>query len=426
MSAGGTVTILPGRAVGKVIAPPSKSMAHRLLISAALAEGESTVRHLAPSEDILATRDCLTALGASLDNTAADVCTVRGTSAGAGIGSTHTADLPRRLYCRESGSTLRFLLPLCLDGIPTELYGQGRLLARPLGIYRELCEERGIHFAQGESKIIVCGKLQAGDFSLRGDVSSQFITGLLFALPRLDGDSRILLTTPIESRSYLDLTLDALRTFGICAEWRNERELYSPGNQHYRASVVTVEGDHSNAAFLGALGALGGQVSVEGLREDSLQGDRVWQPHLQALMAGSPTISLADCPDLGPVLMAVAAAKQGATFTDAGRLRLKESDRGTAMAQELDAFGIRVEIAPDGNTIRVHASPLRAPDRILCGHNDHRIVMSLALLCTLTGGTISDAAAVAKSYPDFFEVLGALGIHCTVKSPTNSIGKSFF
>lgn len=422
MSAGGTVTILPGRAVGKVIAPPSKSMAHRLLIGAALAEGESTVRRLAPSEDILATRDCLTALGASLDSTAADVCTVRGPLGCAGLGSTHTADLPRRLYCRESGSTLRFLLPLCLDGIPTELYGQGRLLARPLGIYRELCEARGIRFSQNENKITVCGTLQAGDFSLRGDVSSQFITGLLFALPRLDGDSRILLTTPIESRSYLDLTLDALRIFGIRAEWRGERELYVPGNQHYRAADVTVEGDHSNAAFLAALGILGGQVSVEGLREDSLQGDRVWRTHLNALAAGTPTISLADCPDLGPVLMAVAAAGQGATFTDTARLRLKESDRGTAMAQELDAFGIRVEIASDGNSIRVHGAPLRTPDRLLCGHNDHRIVMSLALLCTLTGGTVTDAAAVAKSYPDFFEVLGTLGIRYTLDFANNSIG----
>lgn len=406
MSTGTTVTILPGRAAGRVTAPPSKSMAHRLLIGAALAEGESIVRRLAPSEDILATCDCLTALGALLDRPAEDICTVRGP-----LGRAETAfGTPRRLCCRESGSTLRFLLPLCLDGIPTELYGQGRLLARPLGIYRELCEARGIRFAQNADKITVCGTLQAGDFALRGDISSQFITGLLLALPRLAGDSRILLTTPIESRSYLDLTLDALHTFGIRAAWQGPRALYIPGRQHYRAADVTVEGDHSNAAFLGALNAVGGNVTVEGLREDSLQGDRLWRTHLDALAAGSPTVSLADCPDLGPVLMAVAAAGQGATFTDTARLRLKESDRGTAMAQELSAFGIRVEIAADGNTIRVHGGTLCTPDRPLCGHNDHRIVMSLAVLCTLTGGSITDAAAVAKSYPDFFEVLGSLGI----------------
>ena len=308
MSAGGTVTVCPSRAVGRVTAPPSKSMAHRLLIGAALAEGESTVHHIAPSEDILATCDCLRALGAQIAWTAPDACTVRGISAAAGT------SLTRTLHCRESGSTLRFLLPLCLDGTPAVLRGQGRLLARPMEIYRELCRGRGIAFEQTDACITVCGRLQAGTFSLRGDVSSQFITGLLFALPRLDGDSRICLTTHPESRSYLDLTMDALHTFGIRAEWVSERELFVPGDQHYRAADVTVEGDHSNAAFLGALSALGGDVTVEGLREDSLQGDRVWRAHLAALAAGCPTISLADCPDLGPVLMAVAAAGQGAVF----------------------------------------------------------------------------------------------------------------
>lgn len=408
MSAGGRVIIRPGRAIGRVTAPPSKSMAHRHLIAAALAAGESRVRQIAPSEDILATCDCLRALGAQISEIASDTCTIRGPIGGYCEGVRH-------LHCRESGSTLRFLIPLCLDGIPTVLHGSGRLLARPMGIYEELCRERGISFAQSDESITVCGQLTAGEFSLRGDVSSQFITGLLFALPRLDGDSRICLTTPMESRSYLDLTLDALRIAGIRAEWVGERELYIPGGQQYRAADVTVEGDHSNAAFLGALNALGGQVTVDGLREDSLQGDRVWQTHLASLAAGHPTISLADCPDLGPVLMAVAAAGQGATFTDAGRLRLKESDRGVAMARELDAFGIAVELSPSGDTITVHGGVLRAPERELCGHNDHRIVMSLALLCTLTGGSITDARAVAKSMPDFFEVLGQLGISCILQ-----------
>lgn len=409
MSAGGIVTIYPGHAVGRVIAPPSKSMAHRLLIGAALATGESTVRHVAPSEDILATADCLRALGAGIEGVETGICTVSGlTDHGASVGGV------RHLDCRESGSTLRFLLPLCLDGIPTVLHGRGRLLARPMEIYRELCRERGITFEQNDESITVCGRLKAGTFSLRGDVSSQFITGLLFALPRLCQDSYIRLTTPVESRSYLDLTFDALRAFGVCVEWRGEREIYVPGGQRYRASDVTVEGDHSNAAFFGALRALGGEVTVDGLREDSRQGDRLWRAHLSALAAGCPTISLADCPDLGPVLMAVAAAGKGAIFTDAGRLRIKESDRGAAMAEELRAFGVDVGISPDGGTVTVHGGSFRAPDRMLCGHNDHRIVMSLALLCTLTGGSITDAGAVAKSMPDFFNVLAGLGIRLSL------------
>jgi 3-phosphoshikimate 1-carboxyvinyltransferase len=404
MSAGGIATIRPGRAHGRLTAPPSKSIAHRLLISAALSDGVSTVCNLAPSEDILATCDCLRVMGAQIDGLETGTCTVRGPIGRAGC----------ELDCRESGSTLRFLLPLCLDGSPTALAGRGRLLARPMDIYAQLCRERGIAFDQNSDRIAVCGRLTAGEFFLRGDVSSQFITGLLFALVRLDGDSRIRLTTAVESRSYIDLTLEALQAFGVRIEWIGERELYIPGNQRYRAADVTVEGDHSNAAFFGALNAMGGQVTVDGLREESRQGDRVWQAHLSALAAGCPTVSLADCPDLGPVLMAVAAAGQGAVFTDAARLRLKESDRGAAMARELGAFGVKVDISPDGNTVTVHGGTFRAPDRLLDGHNDHRIVMSLALLCTLTGGRITDARAVAKSMPDFFEALRGLGIDCIV------------
>lgn len=407
MSAGGIAHIAPGRAAGHVTAPPSKSMAHRFLIGSALAEGESTIRHLVTSEDMLATSDCLRALGASVEGLESGVCTVRGLG-GRPLSSAKTE---RHLYCRESGSTLRFLLPLCLlDGVKSVLHGKGRLLSRPLGIYEELCRECGIFFEQNAECVTVCGRLTAGEYVMRGDVSSQFITGLLFALPLLEGDSRIRLTTHLESRSYLDLTVDALRAFGICVEFVGEREILIPGGQHYRSVDATVEGDHSNAAFFGALNVLGGDVIVDGLREDSLQGDRVWKQHMDALVEGSPTISLADCPDLGPVLMAVAAAKQGAIFTDAARLKIKESDRGAAMAEELAAFGVSVNISENGNIIRIPGGMLRAPNRVLNGHNDHRIVMSLAVLCTSTGGAITDAQAVAKSMPDFFEVLTSLGV----------------
>ena len=407
MSAGGIAHIVSGRAAGRVTAPPSKSMAHRWLIGSALAKGESVIRHLATSEDMLATSDCLRALGASVEGLESGSCTVHGL----GGKPQGESEAERHLYCRESGSTLRFLLPLCLlDGVKSVLHGKGRLLARPLGISEELCRERGIFFEQNAECVTVCGRLTAGDYIMRGDVSSQFITGLLFALPLLDGDSRIKLTTHLESRSYLDLTIDALNTFGVRVDFVGEREIFIPGGQHYRPVDATVEGDHSNAAVLGALTVLGGDIVIDGLREDSLQGDRVWRQHMASLAAGAPTISLADCPDLGPVLMAVAAAGQGATFTDAARLKIKESDRGAAMAKELAAFGVPLEITEDGNIIRVPGGMLRAPDRVLDGHNDHRIVMSLAVLCTLTGGTVTDANAVAKSMPDFFEVLSSLGI----------------
>lgn len=403
MSAGGTVRIGAGRARGRLLAPPSKSQAHRLLIGAALAHGTSIIRHLAPSQDILATAECLRALGASISPLDGDTVTVRG------IGGMPAACAARQLYCRESGSTLRFLLPLCLlDGTPAALHGSERLLARPQGVYRELCRAQGIAFAQHETHLAVCGRLAAGEFALPGDISSQFITGLLYALPLLRGDSRIVLTTPLQSRPYLDMTLDALRRFGIEAAWDGARVLNVRGGQTYSAIDATVEGDHSNAAFFGALNALGGEVRVDGLCDDSLQGDRIWRTHIAALAAGTPTVSLADCPDLGPVLMAVAAARNGAVFTDTARLRIKESDRGAAMARELYAMGVPVEVEDDRITVR--GGMLHAPARVLCGHNDHRIVMALAVLCTVVGGEIGDADAVAKSMPDFFEALQGLGI----------------
>lgn len=409
MSAGGTVVIRPGRARGCVSAPPSKSMAHRLLIGGALAGGTSTIRHLAPSQDMLATSDCLRALGASMEGLESGTCTVRGV----GGKPSSASDGERHLYCRESGSTLRFMLPLCLlDGVRSVLHGAPRLMARPLGVYEDICRDRGIFFEQNSECVTVCGRLTAGEYCMPGDVSSQFITGLLYTLPMLDGDSRIKLTTHLESRSYLDLTVDALRTFGVTVEFVGEREIFIPGNQKYIATDATVEGDHSNAAFFGALATLGGEVTMDGLREDSLQGDRVWKPHMAALAAGCPTISLADCPDLGPILIAVASARNGAVFTDTARLRIKESDRGAAMASELAAMGVSITV--EDNRIVVPGGNLRAPDRVLNGWNDHRIVMSLAVLCTLVGGTITDARAVAKSMPDFFDALTALGVDARV------------
>ncbi len=512
------VTIRPGRACGSIVAPPSKSVAHRLLIGAALAKGESILYNLAPSQDILATADCLRALGAEIEGLESGTATVRG------IGGVPSRAEVRHLFCRESGSTLRFLLPLCLlDGCRTVLHGEGRLMKRPLSVYEELCRERGMEFSQEGDTVTVCGRLTPGIYSLRGDVSSQFITGLMLALSLLPGESRIRLTTPIESRSYLDLTEDALAAFGISVRWLDARELLIPGAAVLQPTALSVEGDYSNAAFFAALDALGGSVRIEGLREDSRQGDRVYRDYFRkiyefgnepeirknceiggdhtirknyefddghavrincefddghavrkncenspsersggatsangsgdapangsgdasangsgdasvngsgdapangsgdapangsgdasaALADERPILSLADCPDLGPVLMALAAAKHGAVFTDTARLRSKESDRIAAMTEELAAFGVPLTVSADGNRVEVPGGLLRAPSRVLCGHNDHRIVMALSVLCTLNGGTVTDVHAVNKSMPDFFERLRSLGI----------------
>ena len=398
------VTILPSLAKGTVLAPPSKSMAHRLLIGSGLSKGRSIIRGLAPSQDILATLDCLTALGASWTYEG-DTVTMDGLDPSA----LQARDV---LRCRESGSTLRFFLPLCLlSQQEAVLEGAETLLSRPLSVYEDLCASQSLAFSNDGKQVRVQGKLQSGTFTLPGDISSQFISGLLFALPLLPGNSTLCLTGPVESRSYIDLTLSALAQFGVSARWVDDRTLEIPGGQCYTPCETAVEGDYSNAAFFEALNVLGGSVTVTGLSESSGQGDRIYQSYFKALQKGPAVLSLKDCPDLGPVLFAAAAALHGGTFTETRRLRLKESDRGSAMAVELAKLGVSVQIEED--TIRVPGGALHPPKEILCGHNDHRIVMALAVLLTKTGGTIAGAEAVAKSFPDFFDRIQELEVNLT-------------
>ena len=394
------VTIRPGTARGTVAAPPSKSMAHRLLICAALAEGESTVRGVSRSEDILATADCLAALGASLAWDGTDVRV---------LGCDPRKSGPALLRCRESGSTLRFMIPLCLlSGSPMRLEGSETLLSRPLSVYEDLCREQGLVLKRTAGGLLAEGRLAAGKYAVPGGISSQFVTGLLFALPLLSGASIIRLIPPVESRSYLSLTLQALRDAGVPVSWADEYTLTVPGSAAYLPRDTEVEGDWSNAAFFEALNCAGGAVTVTGLRPDSLQGDRVCRDYFSRLAEGPAELDLADCPDLAPVLFAAAALCCGASFTGTRRLRFKESDRGAAMALEMAKFGVR--LALDENRIRVPAVPLRVPSEPLDSHNDHRIAMALSLLCTRTGGEIRGAEAVRKSFPDYWEKLQALGI----------------
>ena len=446
------VTIKPSAPHGSVCAPPSKSMAHRMLICAGLAlkSEPSLIFGLEDSQDILATIDCLNALGAGI-NRKSDGAAIYGIDSN----SVRENDV---LPCRECGSTLRFFVPLCLlQDKPLTLTGSSTLMSRPMDVYRAICQQQGLHFSQDEQGLHVQGPLHADTFTIPGNISSQFISGLLFALPLLDADSAINVVPPVESRPYINMTIETLSLFGVRANWKNETTLHIPGNQRYQNITARVEGDYSNAAFLEALNYLGKQrgkdartapsaalavsataaagaataveatvaaattdsdpastvaptVHVTGLRADSLQGDRVYQELFPALATGTPTISLADCPDLGPVLMAVAAANNGATFTNCRRLAIKESNRGQAMVQELAKFGIATTISDDADIIIVQPGTLRAPSLPLDGHNDHRIVMALATLACAVGGTIGGAQAVAKSFPSYFERLAQLGV----------------
>ena len=394
------VTIYKSTAFGRVKAPPSKSMAHRYLICAALSP-ESEIKGVGFSEDIKATLSCLQALGARAE-IIGDTVRIGGIDIEKGIKS-------NKLFCNESGSTLRFLIPICLlfdDEIT--LSGSRRLMQRSLSVYADICAAAGLKFSQTEDSVTVKGRLKAGKYSVRGDVSSQFISGLMFALSLLPDDSIIDITGAIESGSYLGMTVKALADFGVRISRTDEHTIYIKGNQTYKPRSLTVEGDYSNAAFFDVLNALGGNVAVSGLKADTCQGDAVYKKLFGEIVRGTPQIDISDCPDLGPVLMAAAAANNGAHFTGTHRLKIKESDRGAAMAEELSKFGCRVQV--DDNEITVHKCELKTPELPLDGHNDHRIVMSLAVLSTLTGGQIYGAEAVSKSFPDFFERFSSLGI----------------
>lgn len=392
------VNIEKGRAKGVFTAPPSKSMAHRNLICAAFTE-KSTVRGIDFSEDIKATLACLEALGAEIE-ICGDVVTL------GGIGRNKRKS--DNLFCNESGSTLRFMIPICLlneDSIT--LGGSPRLFERPNRIYADICSRQNLLFEQKDNSITVRGRIRSGNFAIPGDVSSQFITGLMFVLPLLDGDSIITLTGKIESRSYIFLTIKALSDFGIKIEQTSYDTYYIRGNQTYQNRDVTVEGDYSNAAFFSALNFLGGDVEIKGLDEKSLQGDRIYQKLFPLLETEKPCMDISDCPDLAPVLFAVAAAKNGGVFTGTRRLKIKESDRAQAMKEELAKFGISVTV--NENDVVVEKGELTPPKEMLRGHNDHRIVMALSVLCTLTGGQIDDAQSVAKSFPCFFEAFAKVG-----------------
>ena len=397
------VKIDPSVPKGTITAPPSKSMAHRLLICSGLASGTSVVHGIAPSHDVLATLDCLSALGASytVDN---DTVTITGINPA----SSSAAEL----YCRESGSTLRFIVPVCLmSGNEYTLHGSDTLLKRPMSVYEDICREQDIMFQNDGASIRLAGCLKAGKYRVKGNISSQFISGLLFALPLLDGDSTITIAPPIESCSYINLTIHALSQFGVEVKWSDERTLYIKGGQHYAPREVSVEGDYSNAAFFAAMNFMGGDVTIDGLSEESLQGDRVYARFFDMLSRGTPTVHISDCPDLGPVLFALSACKNGGVFTGTARLKIKESDRAAAMAQELEKFGVSVRV--DDDSVVVYPADFHAPTEPLLGHNDHRIVMALSVMLTLTGGEICGSEAVAKSMPNFFEALQSLGIKVT-------------
>ena len=382
------IRIIPQKLRGAVTPPASKSMAHRAVLAMALAGGTGTLSNLSDSQDIQATKRCVAALKAPRPE----------------------GELPF-LDCGESGSTLRFLIPIALavagGGVFT---GHGRLMERPQQPYFDIFDEKGIFYGQKGSVLTVRGTLTPGVYRLPGNVSSQFVTGLLYALPLLPGDSTIEITTPLESGGYVDMTLDMLEKFGISVQNKNYAVFHISGNQVYQGRDITVEGDWSQAGFWYSANFLDNQVAIQGLNADSTQGDRVVASlYWKLAKPGDTDIDVSGCPDLLPPLAVMAAVRSGTTrFVNAARLRIKESDRLATTAALLNALGGHAEEGPDSLTVRgVPAFSGGTVD----GANDHRIVMAAAIAATRSSApvTILGAEAVRKSYPSFWEDYKQLG-----------------
>lgn len=388
----------PCKLQGKINAPPSKSMAHRYLIGAALSGEKCIISGVDYSEDILATIDCLKALGAEIQ-TENDTVTVNPVN--------FMKDVESVLCCRESGSTLRFFIPFALcTGKKITLQGSKRLFERPLDVYEKLCSDNGFEFKKCEDSVTVCGNLKNGEYEINGEISSQFITGLIFALVYLGGESRIHITPPFESKSYINLTLSALKSFGADIEFTDEYTIAIRKSPMHSFSGA-VEGDYSNAAFLDAFNFTGSCIEIGNLNEDSLQGDKIYKKYFEKIEKGTPTLDISDCPDLGPVLIALATLKNGAILTGTDRLKIKESDRGQVMHEELMKLGGGLVFGENRITVPKH--DFKNTVTVLDGHNDHRIVMALSLILSQNGGAIEGIEAVRKSYPSFFEDIKSLG-----------------
>ncbi len=407
---------------GEVAVPPSKSVVHRAIIAAALSGGKCVLHHVAESKDIGATLSCMGALGTKHHLNISKMELV--------LEPKKTYHMPQELVldCCESGSTLRFLMPLALVfGQNVRFLGQGRLMQRPQKPYFDLFDEKGIRYKTGTNEIQLSGKLEAGTFRLPGDVSSQFITGLLFALPLLEGDSEIVLTSELESKGYVDLTLDVLKDFGITVFCDEYKRFVVKGGQTYKPKDYTVESDYSQAAFFLVAGAIGCDVTCLNLRKESLQGDKKILELITAaggeieytegggirarrtdVMHGI-CIDARDIPDLVPILAVLCTFCRGESrIINAGRLRFKESDRLAAISSELRQLG--VEVIEGGDYLRIIGRDL-VTGNTTSAWNDHRIAMAIAIAATRCEGKVGIVGAkeaVKKSYPDFFEVYAAL------------------
>ena len=383
-------------AKGIISAIPSKSEAHRYIISILLSKTKHKIDNIIYSKDIEATLNCAKALGADIIKNDNSII----------VDATNFLTKNEILACNESGSTLRFFIPLCLlDDRLYTLTGSKRLFERSLVEYENICKQNGFVFEQNDNILKIKGKLKVGNYILSSNISSQFATGLIFALSYLDGISNIQFVENINSKTYIDMTMSILNEFGIDVGWIGNNQIKIKGSS-FKAKDVVVSGDYSNSAFFEALNYLGGDVRVVGLNNNSLQADKAYIEFFKKLNNSYCEIDISQCPDLFPILAVIASLKYGAKFTSTNRLKVKESDRAMAMKEELSKFGVDVNI--DDDYVIINNSNLHQPLVDIESHNDHRIVMAMAIMLTQFGGNINDIETVSKSYPNFFIDLNKL------------------
>ena len=419
----GEVKIYPSKLKGEVKIPPSKSMAHRAIICAALSDNSCKIDNIDYSDDIIATIDAMNTLGAEIKKYE-NYLEVKGI-----YSNIKKIKRDRIIDCNESGSTLRFLIPISLlfDG-SSNFIGKGNLGKRPLTTYYEIFDKQKIQYTYEKDKLnlTINGKLKADIFEVEGNVSSQFISGLLFTLPLLDKDSKIIITTNMESKGYIDLTLDMMKKFGVEVINNNYKEFLIKGNQKYKSVDYYVEGDFSQAAFYLCADALGNDIWCKDLDENSLQGDKEIIDILKRMnnkfiskdkkikcetdKLNTTIIDGSQCPDIIPVLALVGTLTEGTTIiTNASRLRIKECDRLSAVREELSKLGANITEKEDGLII-TGIKKLRGNTKVW-SHKDHRIAMTLAIASTLCDEPIiiKDYECISKSYPKFFEDFEKLG-----------------
>lgn len=400
------VKIKTSKLKGTLTARPSKSFAHRYLFASALSENANIISNIDFSNDIIATLDCIYAYGKKHFREY-EKHIVR-------FSHECIKNFEPTFDCKESGTTLRIFLPIAIQKYEKATFvGSDRLIERGVNIYEEIFKY--VRFYKDKYSIKTNGLINAGKYELAGNISSQYISGLLYALPLLDDNSQITINTKLESKDYVLMTLDVLKNYGINIETNIYKQLDENhkiyfkinGNQKYFANDFSIEGDYSNAAFIDAFNYFDNEITLNGLNPSSLQSDKIYKKHFEALNKGSAIIDISNCIDLGPILITFASLKHGAKFINTERLKIKESDRGNVIANELKKCGADIEVYD--NEIIINKKELHKPNATLYSHNDHRIAMSLSLLSTLFDIEIEGSECVSKSYPGYFDDLKKLG-----------------